>query len=79
MVGILDELQATRTQFSLIQEFLDAQPKKERDEWAFALRRADLYSSQSIVELMKKSGLEGVNANGMIRFRRTLEGYVSAR
>jgi len=79
MVGILDELQPTRTQFSLIQQFLDGQPKKEREEWLEALRRADLYSSHSIIELMKKNGLDGVNENGIIRFRRKLEGYVSAR
>ena len=79
MVGILDELQQARTHLSLIDQFLDGQPKKDREEWLEALRRADLYSSHSIIELMKKNGLDGVNENGIIRFRRKLEGYVSAR
>lgn len=79
MVGILDELQQARTHLSLIDQFLDGQPKKEREEWLEALRRADLYSTKSILELMKKKGLEGVNENGVMRFRRKLEGYVSAR
>lgn len=79
MVGILDELQQARTHCSLIDEFLKRQPKKERDEWLEALRRADTYSSKSILELMTKKGLVGVNENGIMRFRRKLEGYVSAR
>ena len=79
MVGILDELQQARTHCSLIDEFLKRQPKKERDEWLEALRRADTYSSKSILDLMTKKGLVGVNENGVMRFRRKLEGYVSAR
>ena len=79
MVGILDELQQAITHCSLIDEFLKRQPKKEREEWLEALRRADTYSSKSILELMTKKGLVGVNENGIMRFRRKLEGYVSAR
>lgn len=78
-MGILDQLQATRTQLAIIQEWLDAQPKKDREEWLEALRRADLYSTRNILDLMKSRGLEGINENGLTRYRRRLENYGSAR
>jgi hypothetical protein len=78
-VGILDELKPNRNQLAVIQEWLDAQPKKDRDEWLEALRRADLYSTASILALMTAKGLDGINENALVRYRRALEGYDSAR
>lgn len=78
-MGILDELKPNRNQLAVIQEWLDAQPKKDRDEWLEALRRADLYSTASILALMTAKGLDGINENALVRYRRALEGYDSAR
>jgi hypothetical protein len=78
-VGILDELKPNRNQLAVIQEWLDAQTKKDRDEWLEALRRADLYSTASILALMTAKGLNGINENALVRYRRALEGYDSAR
>ena len=78
-MGILDELKPNRNQLAVIQEWLDAQPKKDREEWLEALRRADLYSSASILALMTAKGLDGINENALVRYRRALEGYDSAR
>lgn len=78
-MGILDELKPNRNQLAVIQEWLDAQTKKDRDEWLEALRRADLYSTASILALMTAKGLDGINENALVRYRRALEGYDSAR
>jgi hypothetical protein len=78
-VGILDELKPNRNQLAVIQEWLDAQAKKDREEWLEALRRADLYSTASILALMTAKGLDGINENALVRYRRALEGYDSAR
>ncbi len=78
-MGILDELKPNRNQLAVIQEWLDAQTKKDRDEWLEALRRADLYSTASILALMTAKGLNGINENALVRYRRALEGYDSAR
>jgi|688.fasta_scaffold26184_4 transcriptional regulator of NAD metabolism len=78
-MGILDELHPTKTHHAIINEFLDAQTKKDREEWLEALRRADIYSTRSILDLMISKGLQGVNENGLTRYRRKLEGYASAR
>ncbi len=78
-MGILDELKPNRNQLAVIQEWLDAQPKKDREEWLEALRRADLYSTASILALMTAKGLDGINENALVRYRRALEGYDSAR
>ena len=79
MAEILKELRARKNQIALLNDFLEARPKKEREEWIEALCRADLYSSASILELLTKHGCEGVNENGVVRYRRKLPGYVSAR
>lgn len=79
MVGILDELQATRTQVAVIQEWLDAQPKKEREEWLEAFARADLYPTSAILALIEKKGGVGISENGLMRYRRRMENYVSGR
>lgn len=79
MVGILDELKPNRNQLVVIQDWLDAQPKKDREEWLEALRRADLYSTSTILELMTKKGLDGIGENSLVRYRRALEGYESSR
>ena len=79
MVGVLDELSARKNQLALIHEWIEARPKKEREEWLEALRRADLYSTSSIFALLTKHGLEGINENGVVRYRRKLPGYVSSR
>lgn len=78
-MGILDELKPNRNQLAVIQEWLDAQTKKDREEWLEALRRADLYSTASILALMTAKGLDGINENALVRYRRALEGYDSAR
>lgn len=79
MGEILKRLEAEKNQLTLISEWLEKQPKKDRDDWMEALRRADLYSSASVLQLCIEHGLTGVNENALIRFRRKLEGYVSAR
>lgn len=79
MVGILDELKPNRNQLVVIQDWLDAQPKKDREEWLEALCRADLYSTSTILELMTKKGLDGISENALVRYRRALEGYESSR
>ena len=79
MAGILDELAARKNQLAVIHEFIESRPKKEREEWLEALRRADLYSTSSILALLVKHGVSGVNENAVVRYRRKLEGYVSAR
>jgi len=78
-VGILEELKANRNQVVVIQEWLDAQTKKDREEWLAALRQADVYSTSAILALMTQKGLVGVNENAVMRYRRRLEGYVSSR
>jgi len=78
-VGILEELKANRNQVAVIQEWLDAQTKKDREEWLAALRQADVYSTSAILALMTQKGLVGVNENAVSRYRRRLEGYVSSR
>ena len=78
-MSILSRLEAKRTQVVILREWLEARPKKERDEWLEALRRADLYSSSSILALLEEEGLHGLNENTIVRFRRRLEGYVSSR
>jgi hypothetical protein len=78
-VGILEELKANRNQVAVIQEWLDAQTKKDREEWLAALRQADIYSTSAILALMTQKGLVGVNENAVMRYRRRLEGYVSSR
>ena len=78
-MGILDELKPNRNQLAVIQEWLDAQQKKDREEWLEALRRADIYSTASILALMTAKGLDGINENALVRYRRALEGYESAR
>jgi len=76
---VLKELSARKNQIALINDFLATRPKKEREEWLEALRRADLYSSASILALLIKNGLANVNENGVVRYRRKLAGYVSSR
>lgn len=78
-MSILSRLEAKRTQVVILREWIEARPKKERDEWLEAFRRADLYSSSSILSLLEEEGLSGINENTVVRFRRKLEGYVSAR
>ena len=78
-MGILEELKANRNQVAVIQEWLDAQTKKDRQEWLEALRQADIYSTSAILALMTQKGLVGVNENAVMRYRRRLEGYVSSR
>ena len=78
-MGILEELKANRNQVVVIQEWLDAQTKKDREEWLAALRQADVYSTSAILALMTQKGLVGVNENAVMRYRRRLEGYVSSR
>ena len=78
-MGILEELKANRNQVAVIQEWLDAQTKKDREEWLAALRQADVYSTSAILALMTQKGLVGVNENAVSRYRRRLEGYVSSR
>lgn len=79
MAGILKQLNARKNQLAALHEWLESRTKAEREEWLEALRRADLYSSSSIHELLVAKGLEGVNENGVVRYRRQLPGYVSAR
>ena len=76
---VLDQLKAHRTQAALITEFLESRPAKEREEWLEAFRRSDIYPTPAVLKLLEKNGLKGVNENGLIRFRRTVEGYVSGR
>ena len=78
-MGILEELKANRNQVAVIQEWLDAQTKKDREEWLAALRQADVYSTSAILALMTQKGLVGVNENAVSRYRRRLENYVSSR
>ena len=78
-MGILEELKANRNQVAVIQEWLDAQTKKDREEWLAALRQADIYSTSAILALMTQKGLVGVNENAVSRYRRRLENYVSSR
>ena len=78
-MAILEELKANRNQVAVIQEWLDAQTKKDREEWLAALRQADVYSTSAILALMTQKGLVGVNENAVMRYRRRLEGYVSSR
>ena len=78
-MGILEELKANRNQVAVIQEWLDAQTKKDQEEWLAALRQADVYSTSAILALMTQKGLVGVNENAVMRYRRRLEGYVSSR
>lgn len=78
-MSILSRLEAKRTQVVVLREWIEARPKKERDEWLEAFRRGDLYSSSSILALLEEEGLSGINENTVVRFRRKLEGYVSAR
>jgi hypothetical protein len=78
-VSILKELKATRPQITILEEWLEAQPKKEREEWLEAMARADLYPSSAIVKLLEKHGLPGMKENAVVRYRRRLPNYVSSR
>ena len=66
-MSILSRLEAKRTQVVVLREWLEA------------LRRADLYPSSAILALLEEEGLRGINENTIVRVRRKLEGYVSAR
>lgn len=79
MAEILSRLKQNRNQLSVLDEWLKTRPKKEREEWLEALRRADLYPTSSIHELLRQHGLTDVNENAVIRYRKKLEGYVSSR
>ena len=78
-MSILSRLEAKKTQVVVLREWLESRPKKEREEWLEALRRADLYPSSAILALLEEEGLRGINENTISRVRRKLEGYVSAR
>lgn len=78
-MGILNELEAKRTQITILHEWIEAQPKKDRDEWLEALKQPDVYPTAAIYRLMVQRGLVGVEENAVIRYRRRLEGYVSSR
>ena len=78
-MSILSRLEAKKTQVVVLREWLESRPKKEREEWFEALRRADLYPSSAILALLEEEGLRGINENTIVRVRRKLEGYVSAR
>jgi hypothetical protein len=78
-MSILSRLEAKKTQVVILREWLESRPKKEREEWLEALRRADLYPSSAILALLEEEGLRGINENTIVRVRRKLEGYVSAR
>lgn len=78
-MGVLDELTPKRNQIVILHEWLEAQPKKDREEWLEALRKPDVYPTAAIFRLMVKRGLEGVEENAVIRYRRKLPGYVSSR
>lgn len=78
-MSILSRLEAKKTQVVVLREWLESRPKKEREEWLEALRRADLYPSSAILALLEEEGLRGINENTIVRVRRKLEGYVSAR
>ena len=79
MAGILDRLAPKKNQIVRLDEWLSARPKAERAEWIEALTRADLYSTAAILELLVESGLHDVTENAVVRYRRKLPGYVSAR
>ena len=79
MADILSRLKQHRNLLQVFDEWLESRPKKEREEWLEALRRADLYSTSSILELLREHGLADVNENAIVRYRRKLEGYVSSR
>ena len=78
-MGILDELEPRRNQLVILHEWIEAQPKKDREEWLEALTKPDVYPTAAIYRLMVKRGLEGVEENAVIRYRRKLPGYVSSR
>lgn len=79
MSDILKRLETRKNQLVLISEWLEKQPKKDREEWLEAFRRADLYSTAAILALCFEHGLPPVNENAMIRFRKKVDGYVSSR
>ena len=78
-MGILDQLSQKKSQLVIIHEWLESRPKKEREEWLEAMRRPDIYPTAAIFRLLKEHGLNDVNENGVVRYRRKLEGYVSQR
>lgn len=79
MAGILKRLESRKTHLTILGEWLETRPKKEREEWLEALRRADLYSSSAIFDLLREHGCDCINENAVIRYRRQLDGYVSKR
>ena len=79
MAGILDQLAAKKNQIVRLDEWLAARPKAERAEWLEALTRADLYSTSAILDLLIENGLNDISENAVVRYRRKLPGYVSAR
>lgn len=78
-MGILKRLEPEKSALTRIHEFIESRSKAEREEWLEAFRRADLYPTRSILQLLIEHGLKDVNENAVIRYRRKLEGYVSAR
>jgi hypothetical protein len=78
MMGILEDLAPKRNQIAELRAWLEAKPKKEREEWLEALRRGDIYSTKSILALIQKHGLD-IKENAVARFRLQMEDYVSAR
>lgn len=78
-MGILKQLEPEKTALVRIHEFIEKLPKAEREEWLEALRRADLYPTRAVHALLIEHGVKDINENAVIRYRRKLAGYVSAR
>lgn len=77
-MGILDDLEPRKNRTAELEAWIDSQSKNERDEWLEAFRRADLYSTTAIIELLAKYGLM-MERNVVYRVRTKQPGYVRPR
>lgn len=75
-MSLRDELNNPTNKVAALRYWIESHP--ERDEWLEIMRRGDMYSLQSIIDLMKKRGFI-TDRNALHRFRASLEGYVASR
>ena len=67
-MGILDELATRINKSAALEAWIEARPKKERDEWLEAFARGDLYSVSALQDLLARHGHE-TDKNAIYRVR----------
>ena len=77
-MGILDQLHARTNKSAALEAWIEAQPKKDREEWLEAFARGDLYSVAALQDLLARHGHE-TDKNAIYRVRVKQPNYVKPR